>query len=245
MINKMKIPYFPITQLHNDAHFQHHTDFGTVVERHGADKLGIGVLWVLYVALVKDEDTALKKILKSAITAEIHSLDKSRDQIWQGMAETNRAALKHYNEEVRKAAERNQIVFDTYGNVAKKPLDEETSAIYNFIQDMRGKYAADAATVGLTGWIDELEKINNEFKGLMMDRYDETALRTDIVMKDVRVKVDEAYRNIIDRINTSIVIEGEEKYREFVIAVNAVIKRYSDILAQQKGRAAAKKEPKE
>jgi len=130
-------------------------------------------------------------------------------------------------------------VFDTYGNVSVKPLDEETSALYNVLEDLKGKYAADATTVGLTGWMTELGKANADFETLMRARYDEAALKTDLVLKEVRVKIDEAYRVITERINAAIIIEGETTYRDFVSTLNTVIKRYSDILAQRKGRAAA------
>ena len=159
-----------------------------------------------FVALYNDEDTAFKKINKSAYTAEIQDADKYRDEIWRGMADANKSAMNHYSSEVRQAAARLKIVFDTYGNVARKPLDEETSAIYNIIQDLRGKYAADASTAGLAGWIDELENANKNFSRLMLDRYDETATKTDLVLRQVRLKIDEAYRVITERINAAIIM---------------------------------------
>jgi ElaB/YqjD/DUF883 family membrane-anchored ribosome-binding protein len=241
----MRINYFPVSKLLNDTHFQYHCDFNTLVKRYGAEQLKIAILYVAYVKLLNDEDISLKKILKSILTAEVQEADKYRDQIWRGMADANKSAMNHYDGEVRAAAGRNKIVFDTYGNVAQKPYNDETSAIYNFIQDMRGKFAKDVATAGLTGWIDELEKANNAFSQLSMDRYDESAAKTALVMKETRVKVDEAYRKIIERINAAIIMDGEEDYREFVNTLNAIIKKYSDTLAQRQGKAAAKKEPKE
>jgi len=235
----MKVEHLKLSHLRNDAHFQFFTDFKELVERFDATTLKIQTQFNTFLALFADEDTALKKIMKSALTAEIQEADKYRDVIWRGMIDTNKGALNHFSESVRQAAGRLKIVFDTYGNVAKKPLDEETSAIYNVLQDMKGKYAADASTVELTGWMTELDKANTAFENLMRERYDEAALKTDLVLKEVRVKVDEVYNVITERINAAIIIEGEATYREFVTTLNTVIKRYSDILAQRKGRAAA------
>jgi hypothetical protein len=50
---------------------------------------------------------------------------------------------------------------------------------------------------------------------------------------------------MVDCINAAIIMEGDDKYRDFVTAVNVVIKRYTDIQAQRKGRAAVKKEKSE
>jgi len=72
------------------------------------------------------------KINKSSITEQLQEADKARDNIWKGLVETNTTALRHFNKEVQEArAKRLKIVFDTYGNIAIKSLNEQISAIYN------------------------------------------------------------------------------------------------------------------
>ena len=94
-----------------------------------------------------------------------------------GMNKMNAAALKHFDPEVQEAAKRLKIVFDTYGNIAKKPLNEQTAAVYNVLQDLQGKFAADVTTVGIERWVAELQARNSAFGQLMKDRFDETALK--------------------------------------------------------------------
>jgi gas vesicle protein len=241
----MKIIKFLRTLLHNETHFEFYYDFRALAEACGIDKLNIANLFVIFLALFADEDTAMQKIRKSAHTAKLQAADKYRDEIWRGLVDAVKSALNHFNSSVRDAATTLKIVCDTYGNIAKKTLDDETGAIYNIIQDMRGKYAAEVAALGLTDWVNELEKANEAFRALMKERYDETAEKTTLTMKDVRVKIDEAYDAIVERINAAIIIEGEDNYREFVTKLNVLIKRYADIQAQRKGRAAAKKEKSE
>jgi hypothetical protein len=172
-------------------------------------------------------DEALKKIVKSEFTAKIHEADKARDEIYVGMAEMNAAALKHFSPEIRDAAGRLKIVFDTYGNVASKPLNEETSAIYNILQELRGKYAVDVATVGIGQWVAELENRNKAFENLVKERFDETAARTDIVLKEARAKLDDAYRTITEMVNALAVVEGVAAYEQFIRTLNAVIAKYA------------------
>jgi hypothetical protein len=93
--------------------------------------------------------------------------------------------------------------------------------------------------------MDALETANKTVDQLMTERYEESEAKTALVMREVRIKIDDAYNAIIERINALIIVEGEEKYREFVTALNVVIKRYNDIQAQRKGKAAAKKEKSE
>jgi hypothetical protein len=122
------------------------------------------------------------------------------------------------------------------------PYTAETAAVYNIVQDFEGKYSAEIALVGLTQWVVELKNANETVSSLMGDRYDETLAKPDLVMRDVRLKIYAEYNIIVKRINAAIVIEGEDNFRDFVTAFNLVIKRYADLLAQRKGRAAAKKE---
>jgi DNA-binding Lrp family transcriptional regulator len=223
----MKISKLDFRNLRNDAHFQFHTEFKDLVVQHNPLTLKIKPQFDSYLPLYNRVDDALKKIVKSEFTAKIHEADKARDEIYLGMAETVAATLRHFNPNVRQSAERLKILFDTYGNVAGKPLNEETSAIYNILQELKGKYTADAATVGLTEWVAELEARNQTFEGLVKERFDETAHRTDIVLREARGKLDEAYRVIAERINALAVVEGVATYEAFIRTLNAVIAKYA------------------
>jgi hypothetical protein len=118
-------------------------------------------------------------------------------------------------------------VFDTYGNIAKKPLNEQTSATYNILQELKGKYATDTVAVGIGGWVSELEARNNAFADLMRERFDETAGRTDIVLKEARSEVDAAYFSIREKINALVIVEGVANYENFIRTFNAVIAKYA------------------
>jgi hypothetical protein len=223
----MKISKIHLNNLRNDAHFQFHTEFRDLVAKQGAETLKIKPQFQAYLPLYDREDIALKKIIKSEFTAKIHEADKARDEIYIGMAEMNAAALKHFSPEIREAAGRLKIVFDTYGNVASKPLNEETSAIYNILQELQGKYAADVATVGIGQWVSEVETRNKAFEELVKERFDETAARTDIVLKAARAELDAAYFAIRERLNALMVVEGEAAYENFARTLNAVIAKYA------------------
>jgi hypothetical protein len=83
------------------------------------------------------------------------------------------------------------------------------------------------AVVGLGGWISELETRNNAFGELVKSRFDETAARTDIVLKEARAELDAAYFAIRERLNALIVVEGEAAYENFARTLNAVIAKYA------------------
>jgi hypothetical protein len=228
----MKIENIKLSSLRNDEHFQFNTEFRDLVNRFGAHALNITVQFNDYLPLFAQEDEALKKIVKRALTADLQEADRRRDLLFRGMVDANRSALRHFDPAVSEAAHRLKIVFDTYGNIAAKPLNEETSAIYNMLQEFNGRYAADAALAGLTPWVQQLEAANSAFDLLMKERYDETATRTHLVLKQCRGKVDEAYRAIVERINATIVLQGEAPpFTEFINTFNAVIAKYEANMA--------------
>jgi len=238
----MKIQSLRIDRLRNDAHFQFHTEFKDLVAKHGAETLKINAQFEAYMPLYDKEDEGLKKINKSAFTAEIHEADKARDEIWVGLSEMVSAAHKHFNADVREAAKRLKIVFGTYGNIAKKPLNEQTSATYNVLQELQGKYAADVETAGFTQWVAELQARNNRFGELMKGRFDETAAKSNIVLRFARVELDKAYRSIAERINALAIVEGKDAYEAFVRTLNAIVAKYVATLNRAKGRGLEQEE---
>ncbi|MDR1829246.1 MAG: DUF6261 family protein [Candidatus Fibromonas sp.] len=236
----MKISKIHTIHLRNDEHFQFHTEFRDLVQKETPLKLKIQQQFEAYLPLYGRADEALKKINKSSLTAQIQEADKARDEIFLGMAETAKGALKHFNPEVRAAANRLKMVFDTYGNVAVKPLNEQTSAVYNLLQELQGKYAQDAEAVGITQWAVELQARNNAFSGLMKERFDETASRCDIVLREARVELDQSYFAIREKINALAIVEGEADYENFIRTLNAVIAKYTAILNSRQGKRGKK-----
>jgi len=250
-----------LTHLRNDEHFQFFTDVVSLVNSVGAGKLNVQKQFDALCDIYREEDEALKKILKSALTDRIAEADAARDALFSGMAETNRAAQNHFTPAVREAAVRLQIVFNTYGNVAAKADAEETSAIHNLLLELTQKHAADMTTVGLTPWAEELQTRNTAVQILMSERYDENASRTVLVLKTVRKRLDEAYRKLVARIDAAALFEAEDGtdssaddgveggirasgdaalplYAGFIRRLNAIITRANDILAHRRGKGA-------
>jgi len=217
--------------MRNDEHFQFHFEFRRMVNRFGAENLKVELLFESYLIVFEQEDEALKKIVKSAYTAQIQESDKQRGDIFIGMKGAVRASIKHFNPAVQEAGKRLKIVFGTYGNITRKAYNEQTSAMYNMLQELRGKYAIDATLTGIDVWADELEIRNNQFAELMRGRFEESAEKTDLKLKKVRPKVDGAYEAIVEKINSLMVVEGNGMYEPFVRLLNEVIKKYDMTMA--------------
>ncbi|MCX6237114.1 MAG: DUF6261 family protein [Bacteroidia bacterium] len=162
----------------------------------------------------------------------------SRDFTFRGLSDTVKAGGNHFNPLVRQAASRIQVVFDHYGNLTLKSYDEETAAINALISDLNSNNAADVTTLGISGWLTELQANNTAFDTLMKSRYSQEAAKTQLRMKQVRLELDAAYRIITNRINALIIVNGDAAYKAFVDELNQRIERYGNNMSIRSGRNA-------
>jgi len=238
----MKTQSIELSKMRNDEHFQFHTEFIKLVTRSGAANLKVEAPFEAYLQFYRRADEALKKIPKSALTEEIHKADKRRDKAFRGLVDKNRASLKHFRLEVQEAAKRLSILFKTYGKLGSKPLNEQTSGVYNMMQELRGAYADALDNVGLQDWANELEAANNDFAMLYRLRLDESAQKTKAVLKQERKNMDTAYRQLTERLNARVVLESEPTLHGFIDSLNTLIAKYKTLMAQRAGKAKAKRQ---
>jgi hypothetical protein len=128
------------------------------------------------------------------------------------------------------------VVIDHYGDLRSKSYNEETASVHNFLQDVNSRCAADVALLGIQEWIDELSVANRAFHDLMSQRFDAAAQEI-TNLREVRKAIDRVYGAIVDRINASILLYGEEPYAEFVKKLNERIAYFKTTVAIRRGRA--------
>ena len=104
-----------------------------------------------------------------------------------------------------------------------------------FIAELTGKYAADLNTVGLTEWIAQLKANNDAFAQLKESKTTELAIRTQLKMRQQRIKVDDSYTEITDLIGALSLVEGDTNYLPFINELNTLVDEYAAILAKRKG----------
>lgn len=231
----MEIFDFSMSRLHNEEHFQFQTGFKELVDQYTPSALGVETLYPNYLRVFGNEEEALNVIRKSEVTKELELSDALRDFTFRGLSDTVIGSLNHFNPEVRRVAERVQIVFDHYGNLTIKPYDEETAAINSLLSDLYGT-PEDIATLNISAWVGELHNNNTAFDGLTKTRYTKEAVKTLLRMKQVRTEMDAAYRGLVKRINALIEVQGQEAFTEFVNELNKRIEKNENNLAIRKGR---------
>jgi len=224
----MKINNIDTNRMRNDAHFQFHADIIALINGVGAAVLNIAALWTAHTALFAKLDEALKKIVMSANTPKIQEADRARDELYSGFKKFLAGLCEHYDREIRDAALKVQVVVHTYGNVTSKSLSEETSAVYNLIQELRsGNYGGLVTTLGLAQWLSNIEQKNNQVSALMQERDRENAGKPHTSVVDERRAVDESYKHIVEIINANLLLGLLMGVDTFVNTANETIHRYA------------------
>jgi hypothetical protein len=234
---------FKYQNLRNEAHVEFHTTFNSLVERFTPAELGIETLYTVYKPLYEQEVTALDQIRKSALTPVIEEHEKERELLFRGFSGAVKSYLRHFDEGKREAARKIEIVLEHYGNIAAKPYDEETAAIEDLHRELqKPENAPSVAALDLGDWLGHLVQVSRTFDGLLMARYDEMAKRPDLHMRSIRKEVDKVFRAILNLLESLVQVNGPDTNKDFLAELNAVMKRYKDILAQEAGRRSPKKD---
>jgi hypothetical protein len=237
------ITRFSYEHLRNEAHVEFHTTFNSLVERSTPAELGITPLYNAYKPLYEQEVSALDQIRKSVLTPVIEEHEKDRDQLFRGFSEAVKSHLHHYDESKREGARKIEVLLEHYGNVTAKSYDEETAAIEDLHRELvKEENAVILTALGLAEWEAHLVQASRTFNELLIARYDEVAKRPDLHMKSIRAEVDKVFRAILNLLESLVRVNGPDTNKDFLAELNAVMKRYKDILAQESGRRSPKKD---
>lgn len=189
-------------------------------------------------AKVKAEDDCLKLSRKSELTDEIVEQDRLRDSYYSGY----KAAVRSMLETDDEAKTLWQNIKD-YNIDTKAQLNKETGELTNLTADLTGKLADDVAALGLTQLVAKLKAANDKVHDLMKQRDAENATKIAGALKSARVAADEAYRNLVKRVNALWIVEYDEAYDTFIDTLNEQIDRYRlQVLAKRKKKTDDTKE---
>jgi hypothetical protein len=229
-----------LNRSNNERWFNFHLEFDGIMVKWTPNKLGIAALYPDYKAKLEQADLLLELPTKSFLSGEIGTADNLRDEDIRGLKTAVKAFLKSSDPQKKKAATKVMITFDKYGDFTKLDYAAESGAVYNFLQDMKGKHSEDITTLGLNTWITDLETHNNQTTALLSERDAEKVDKPEGKLVKVRREVDTAFGNILKTVEVFIMNNPDHGLDEFVKEVNVLTKRYRTVAAQEKGRKNAK-----
>ncbi|MDR1895997.1 MAG: DUF6261 family protein [Prevotellaceae bacterium] len=214
--------------LRNEGHLEFMTLFRNLVNEFAAVKAIVAALMIEFSILLDVEENVVDAQRYSEYTAEIIAADKRNDSLIKGIKKIVSGSIKHYNPEISHAAQHISDRLKTFKKIEAKAYEEEAAAIRILITDMQGTFAADAATVGITGWIEELAVALANFERLLKLRNDETASKQPHeTAAEIRHKVDKVYQLMITRINAAAILDETDTFTVFINQLNAEINYFN------------------
>jgi hypothetical protein len=218
-------------------------------------KIGAGGLGVTaqftgdYVPKLTVEQKLLDMITKSRFTLKIVNKDHERDATGSGFVAAVKALTRYPLPEKSEPAAELYSILEHYGYLADRGYSEQTSATADILDEL--SLPANKALLEATGlgfWVEELQRLNDEFSDLVRARDAEVGQRPEQQMKVARAEVDAAWYAILARVEAMIILNGIDyttALAPFVHEYNAIADRYKRFLAVERGRRAAKKDEEE
>jgi hypothetical protein len=190
----------------------------------------------------KEEDECYQLIPKSEYTAKKANADHQRDNLIIGMRNiVKKTAVYHFDANVMEAAKRLEILFERYKKLETWSYDAETAGITNLLQELQGNYSRDVSLLNIKEWVIQLEIENKAFEGLVKAALEEKSDKSLFRIKTIRKQIDSVCFSLIEHINALLIMEGEDAYIPFIQKFNTIASHYNTLVAQHKGRNAAKK----
>jgi len=240
---KKKITSIHLTAMTQNESFEFHTSIYSYFKE--CNMLELSAAEDNYRYAIGKYDEALKQIRLSDKTIRLAVLDNLRDRIYVGFVATNRAALLHFDADVVSAAYSVSLVIKDYGNPVDASYPAETSVIYNLCQDLQSAaYSQQVDTAGLTEWVVQLKKANEDFEEMFNERSDDQSVLVAGLAKTRRQELEASY-NILMLVSEVALLVPDCALQAYVDRINKQIATYKTLIAARATRNATKRKKKE
>jgi hypothetical protein len=121
------------------------------------------------------------------------------------------------------------------GNPLLLGMTKKTTAIASLLRNLE-PLSDDIRHIGAEGRLKRLADANQAFIDIQFERYLEQSNKHSGDVKAACSVANAIYKQIIERVNARILLEGEEAFLPYIKAQNTVIEKYKTLIAQRKGR---------
>lgn len=266
----MKVIRIPLKDLRNEEWFGFFVDLRALINKFGPDALMILALFTLMAPLIDEADKVLVVLRKSLFTKKMKLADEDRDKIFKALLSIVKGFRVQSDPAKADAAERLYMILNQYKkSIVKGNYTEESSAVYNLLQDLQGKCIADVALLALGEWVTSLKNAENDFEAARSQRFEESYDKPVEKMEELRKQIDAFYVAIVNILEAKLLADGlggdivvdPEDFKDgiyesdvpsylrgnvaynFVLEWNEIVKKYRDLLNARAGRRAKQNDP--
>lgn len=177
----------------------------------------------------------------SAYTEKINELILQREKYYGAVRNLVDNGLNHFDASVVEAAKLVDRLLNKYVDILYKTRTEKMTDFTNLANELqKPEYFAAVSKINAAEWTAKIQEMNIACAGHADSRDKEGAARHDGNVHDARRIVDPIYNSMVDRINATVLLNGEAGFTEFISQMNLKIEHLKNTMAQQQG---AKKTP--
>ena len=188
-------------------------------------------------------DNALKDSASTPSTALAAEADSARDNAWRGANNYLKAMTAHPANDVRQTAIEAKTLFDKYGDPTTLPQTEESGVLHNLLQDLKAIDGSKLTAITFDTWLANLESCETAFLAAVSQRTEEEAARQVGIVKETRQAADNAYRSLVELVNSLTKVNDEAPYATFIDHVNAIIDRQKTVLKTRQTKSRKEEKP--
>ena len=193
-----------------------------------------------FVAGVARMDDAYKLSRSSEFTQQIADEDTRRDILYTALKKQVQMYTKFtFDVEKKSAATYLWNIIRKYNVDVNENYHEESVKLQQMLQEMEDDNVAGQhiTALGMTSLVSQLKTSNEAVRTLLAQRNDERMQQEKAALANARNAADEAYRELVLKVNASAVIDDDTEGLEGVISqVNELIKYYRQYVLPKYGK---------
>jgi hypothetical protein len=229
-----KIPNFQKTKLRYGAHFAVMSAFDERVAPLCEQEPLLSTWYAAFKSALTHLDTAVKIARSSDYSKLIMKEDTKRDRLYSNGKMTAEMWSELGIEPQATAARAVLHEINIYKIDTKAQYDQQTGLMINFLQPFESaEMQTQLTTLGLTAVFTQMKAANEEVRRLLALRGNERAENAAYDLKSARQATDEAYENLVERINAIALINPSESWNTFIAQWSAEIARIKQQILSQ------------
>lgn len=235
--NALQWNALPLRQMDNATllSYMHNVDEKGQADNAAPMRTKLAEFWTPFHQAYNTYDQVFNPARKSLDTEDLANLDTTRDDALGAYHEAVLGLQRNPNEAKRQAARKLNLNYDTYKPERGQEYMKETELISQMTTEIRGSQELTAAIqlLGLEDYLNDLEQKNQAFAQLVKGRTASTEGYQKGAVAEARANLEQKYQLFRQMLNVASIYEGDADYRPFILAVNAEVEHFRQILARK------------
>ena len=235
--NALQFGSIPLRAMDNATllSYLHNVDDKGKAENAAPMRTNMGQFWTDFDAAFVLYDQVFNPSRKSLESEDLKDLDNGRDNSLGAYHEAVLGLQRNPNDAKRQAARLLNLNYDTYKPDRGQEYMKETELISQMTTEIRNTAELSAAIqlLGLEDYLADLEQKNQAFADLMAGRTTSTEGYQKGAVAEARADLEAKYQLFRQMLNVASIYEGDTEYRPFLLAANAEVEHFRQILARK------------